>query len=332
MVLAIVKALANKYYPSQYTPHIAVSLLTLVIFRAFVQGRKTDRERDLHARVFLVTVSLVLCPTCRNLLKVPKGGFTPLGITLLQQLAQRGAHIIALSEDPIDSPNITILVSLLRTTTNNEKIFAEQCDLSNPHSIRAFCTQFLTGEEQRLDGVVFAHEHRHIGSPTFLYKREAEDYEKARETGSLATFLITTLLLPVLLVAPAERDIRIVNVVNPFYAAAAGLPFSPITGSKLKSNSILLMEGVRSLRSIVYMRHLQRILDALPVAPPPKAEEGITSVPVAQSKHQKSNIATVSVSPGVNRQETIAPFLRADWSDVGGYSYLGIFMYVDFRT
>lgn len=60
MVLAIAKTLANKYYPSQYTAHIAVSLLTIVILRAFVQGRKTDRERDLHARVFLVTVRLAL--------------------------------------------------------------------------------------------------------------------------------------------------------------------------------------------------------------------------------------------------------------------------------
>jgi len=34
-------------------------------------------------------------------------------------------------------------------------------------------------------------------------------------------FLLTTLLLPALLVAPVERDIRIINIVNPFYAAAA---------------------------------------------------------------------------------------------------------------
>ena len=54
-----------------------------------------------------------------------KGGFTPIGLTLLQNLAQRGAHIIALSADPIGSPDVTILITLLRSTTSNEKNFAE---------------------------------------------------------------------------------------------------------------------------------------------------------------------------------------------------------------
>jgi hypothetical protein len=274
-----------------------------------------------------------------------KGGFTSLGLTLVQNLAQRGAHIIALSPDLIDSPKITILISLLRSTTSNENIFAEQCDLSSPSSVRSFCTRFLTTQDQRLDAIVFAHEHEHIGIPGIFITRDKALEEKERETGSLATFLITTLLLPALLVAPPERDIRIVNVVNPFYAAAASIPFlpsfsstsSPPSSSRTspansKPKPIFLQEGIRSLRTIILTRHLQRILDALPSAAQiPKTQEGSRTVPVVNSKLQKSNIVAVSVSPGIGRVDTVSRILNADWTGTERKtSWLGVSLYVNF--
>lgn len=42
--------------PSKYYLYILVAILILAIIHAFAQGRRTDRERDLHARVILVTV------------------------------------------------------------------------------------------------------------------------------------------------------------------------------------------------------------------------------------------------------------------------------------
>ena len=280
-----------------------------------------------------------------------KGGFTSLGLTLVQNLAQRGAHIIALSPDSIDSPKVTILISLLRSTTSNENIFAEQCDLSSPSSIRSFCTRFLTSQDQRLDAIVFAHEHEHIGVPGIFVTRRDEVLEgKEREVGSLATFLIITLLLPALLVAPPERDIRIVNVVNPFYAAAASIPFlpsfsptsssSPPTTSSSSRTSpanskpkpIFLQEGIRSLRTIILTRHLQRILDALPSAAQiPKTQEGSRTVPVVNSKLQKSNVVAVSVSPGIGRVDTVSRILNADWIGTEGKKTngLGILLFVN---
>ncbi|KAF9486459.1 hypothetical protein BDN70DRAFT_793802 [Pholiota conissans] len=316
MVLRIAEAFASRFFPTHYLIHIGVSVFSLLVLRALSQGRKTDRERDLHARIILVT-----------------GGFTPLGLTLLQSLAQRGAHVIALSQDAIDSSKVTILIDLLRTTTSNEQIYAEECDLSSPSSVRAFCTKFLTGNDQRLDAIIFAHEHRHIGSPKIFSSKAKEQEQKERDSGSLATFLITILLLPALLVAPPERDIRIVNIVNPFYAAASGLPFAPKFSSSqstttLPSNSIFLQEGIRSLRTIVFTRHLQRILDALPsAAQVPKTEEGSKTVPVISEKLQKSNIVAISVSPGISRVDTISSLLLADLMSPTG-SYLGVFVYL----
>lgn len=296
MVLRILEAAARAFFPTQYVVHISIAVVTILILRAVSQGRSTNRERDLHARTILVT-----------------GGFTPLGLTLLQDLAQRGAHIVALSEEPIDAPDVTILISLLRTTTSNEKIFAEQCSLASPASVRAFCMRFLAGEVTRLDAIVFAHEYRHVGVLNFLRPSrgydEAEDAKK-REAGTLATFLMTTLLLPALLVAPAERDIRIVNVINPFYAAAPN-PAAPSL-SNPKKQALFLTEGTRSLRQIIFTRHLQRILDALPSAPAPKAEDGSSTVPVVPPQAQKSNIVAVSVSPGIGRVDTVGPMLGED--------------------
>jgi hypothetical protein len=73
--------------------------------------------------------------------------------------------------------------------------------------------------------------------------------EKQRQTASCATFLVFTLLLPLLLTAPVERDIRLITLINPFYAAAARVfTASPSSAS---SSSLLLTEGRRALRTAI---------------------------------------------------------------------------------
>ena len=249
-----------------------------------------------------------------------QGGFTPLGLTLLQELAKRGAHIIALSPEPISSPRVDIIIELLRSTTSNQNIFAEQCDLSSPASIREFCSRFLTTEENRLDGIVFAHEYAHIGSPLPTKSTPLED-EMERQTRSLATFLITTLLLPILLVAPTERDIRIVNVINPFYAAAV-TNFSPTAEMLPEKPSIFLQEGKRSLQMAILTRHLQRILDSMPQSSQaPKVDGEVVNV--ASSKLQRSNVVAVAVSPGITKTDTIAPLLAATRENPSRFAFTG---------
>ena len=254
-----------------------------------------------------------------------QGGFTPLGLTLLQELAQRGAHIIALFPEPISSPRVEIIIELLRSTTSNEKIFAEHCDLSSPVSIREFCSRFLTTEENRLDGIIFAHEYSHIGSP-FPTKSTPFEDEMERQTRSLATFLITTLLVPILLAAPAERDIRILNVVNPFYAAAA-IKFSPTTEPLPEKPSILLQEGRRSLQMAILTRHLQRILDSMPQnSQAPKVDGEVVNV--VDSKLQRSNVVAVAISPGITKTDTVCPLLAANKEDSLRFALIGAILFV----
>lgn len=182
---------------------------------------------------------------------------------------------------------------------------------------------------QRIDAIIYAHEYQHIGSTGFLPRTQtSSEVAVTRDTASLATFLMTTLLLPALLVAPVERDIRIITVVNPFYAAAAGpsfsIPFTSQSPSSAKPKSLFLHEGIRALRTIIFTRHLQRILDALPNAQVPKTEDASSTIPVVSSKAQKSNIVAISVSPGISRVDTIGPLLNADWTAPSGFTYSGV--------
>ena len=222
-------------------------------------------------------------------------------------MAQRGAHVIALSPKPIDHPEVEILIELLRSTTKNDHIYAEECDVSSSASVRSFCTGFITGKDTRLDAIVFAHEYQAIGS--FLASDDPIELAERRRASSLATFLMITLLLPVLLVAPVERDIRIINVVNPFYAAAS-MTYS-LSEVLSPTAPLFKQEGRRSLETIIFMRHLQRVLDALPSGGQvPKTDE--TTIRVVSEKVQKSNIVTVSVCPGISRADTVAALLKAN--------------------
>ncbi|KAI0330404.1 hypothetical protein GY45DRAFT_1345962 [Cubamyces sp. BRFM 1775] len=299
MVLQVIYTAATTILPLEYWPYALVAGTLLVVIYAYTQGRPTTRERDLHARVILLT-----------------GPFTPLGLVTLTALAKRGAHVIALSPYPLSHPVPSLLLQLLRSTTRNENIFAEHCDLNSPTAIRKFCTSFLTGNDTRLDALVFAHEYPSIGRIWFFggkARRDKEEREeKQREAASLASFLLTTLLLPALLVAPVERDIRIVHVVNPFYAAA--LPTFPTFLNSTPSTQpaaqpLVIAEGHRALRTVVLTRHLQRILDSLPNrAEDPKAKSKQAGDPAAP---QPSNIISVAACPGISRRDTIAPFLGA---------------------
>lgn len=246
---------------------------------------------------------------------------------MLDSLAQRGAHVIALTHEPPDTGASATLVSLLRSTTSNENIYAEQCDLSSPASIRSFCSNYHKSE-QRLDAIIFAHEYAPIGS-LFSRRKLDLDLEKRRQTASCATFLIVTLLLPLLLTAPVERDIRLITLVNPFYAAAARAFSSSRPSAQPQapqSSSLFLTEGRRALRTAILMRHLQRVLDALPSgAQVPQTDVHSQSIPVVSDKAQRSNIVAVSVSPGISRTDVMAPLLAAD-SSRDGVSWAGVIL------
>ena len=57
MVLDIAYTVLPKVLPSKYWLRLGVAVVGVLIVRTLSQGRKTTRERNLHARVILVTVA-----------------------------------------------------------------------------------------------------------------------------------------------------------------------------------------------------------------------------------------------------------------------------------
>ena len=178
-----------------------------------------------------------------------------------------------------------------------------------------------------MDALVLAHEYSTIGRIWFFGGKAREEKERhendAREAASLASFLLITLLLPALLVAPVERDIRVVSVVNPFYAAA--LPTLPAflnsTPSSLApAHGLLASEGLRSLRTVIVTRHLQRILDSLPNRRSDAQSKSASSKSPSPPQSAPSNILSVSACPGVSRRDTIAPLLGTGVDGGAGWS------------
>lgn len=245
----------------------------------------------------------------------------------------------------MSDPTILSLIDLVRVTTNNELVFAEQCDLTSPKAITDFCAQLvkssgggLETEPPRVDAVIFAHEYAHIGA--YKGSKDEKEMESVRRLqGRLATFFFTTLLLPVFLTAPQDRDIRFINLVTPFYGAA--LPsYDRQAQEETPTASIWIEEGRRSLKTILFTRHFQRILDALPA---PSVQTRMTTLddhssrptPTSSKKNnldiqaeavaakRPSNIIVTAVSPGISRWDTIAPFMRAD-RDSPFYSVVGM--------
>ncbi|KAJ7823781.1 hypothetical protein B0H14DRAFT_2825643 [Mycena olivaceomarginata] len=293
MVLKMLGA-AYGYFPTEYTVHVAGALIALLATHRIAQGRKTTRERDMHARVVVVT-----------------------------SIAARGAHIIALTPLPVADPRVATYIDLLRSTTQNEEIYAEECDLSDPASVHAFAKRFVLGNTggapstpagtatagpsaaggpQRLDALVFAHEYAGVGAlPLFASgspaQRELE--QRTRDTAALASFLLTTLLLPAMLTAPADRDLRIVHVINRWYAAAGPRFFLDNLysfGKQTTPTSPLLPEASRALRTALFTRHLQRILDALPA--PSAVPDPSGAVPRAEKVEYSGGERVARPEPG----------------------------------
>ncbi|KAF8515333.1 hypothetical protein BU17DRAFT_93614 [Hysterangium stoloniferum] len=318
-MLQFVSTFVSQTIPSHLYVPVVTAVLLLAVIYAYTQGRRTNRDRILDAKRIILT-----------------GAFTPLGLTLLEFLAKKGAHIIVLLPTPLLTSHQDEILNLLRTTTSNDNIYAEPCPLNSLDAIINFCGQFTNTEDEstrRIDALILAHEYSHIGlwgTGIGDQSKLRDDENRQRDEGAMATFQLITLLLPAMLVAPIERDIRIINVVNPFYAAAApkfdprlaSALYSALTQRKgdsegsdasqrVQSSSIWSLEGQRALRTAVFTRHLQRILDALPE---PGAAPDLTSTDVSSSgrkKNQKSNIMAVTVCPGISRTDTIASCILA---------------------
>ncbi|KAN0065138.1 hypothetical protein ACQY0O_001635 [Thecaphora frezii] len=282
--------------------------------------------RDLHGRVVLVA----------------SGAFTPLGVVTLAALAHRGAHIIALTPT-LRSPRVYQLISLLRSGTNNELIYAEQCDLADLHSVSTFAAKWNQGDAtptgpggggkggpRRLDILLFLPSEENLYSigQGVQPSPNHPQLERAYVEEVLARFHLLNAILPSILLLPPERDIRIVSAISPWYAAGVQAFDKVALDPRDKAYTLTTADpwqihGATSLRWYALMRELQNRLhllaeadarprDKLPGIDPSVRRPVSTSADAAKGGGKgprRSNVSVICIATGFERNVDVLAFL-----------------------
>lgn len=121
---------------------------------------------------------------------------------------------------------------------------------------------------------------------------------------------LLTSLLPHLLRTP-ERDIRIISLISPGYAAA--LPSLQSLNSTMTISSPLIQSGIRGLTSLLMMARFGLILDTLASAIP--KEKPVPSIPVdaeAVVDKKEKGKREVDVRSNIKVINVVMPWCRGD--------------------
>jgi hypothetical protein len=60
MVLKVLYVVGSTILPEKYYTHAVLAVIAVITLYTFAQGRKTNRERDLHGRTILITAASYL--------------------------------------------------------------------------------------------------------------------------------------------------------------------------------------------------------------------------------------------------------------------------------
>ena len=190
---------------------------------------------------------------------------------------------------------MTILQTLRLSATTKSPAAQLHCEAlpRTPRAIRTFVKQWAvnpagTGEGgRRLDAIVWADGWK-LDAALSGFKTSDRADQGGYETGDddedpvaewtvqESRFHLLTAMLPLIIKAPMERSIRLVNLVSPFYAAAIPTLEDTPRPKTSRARSAILQTGVDSWKDILLWKHLQKILDALASTVHPH----ITGVPV----------------------------------------------------
>ncbi|OCF34854.1 hypothetical protein I316_03400 [Kwoniella heveanensis BCC8398] len=288
----------------------ALAFAAILGIRTWLGGRKCTWERDWAGKMILV----VAPPS-------------PTIITLIDQLLQLPSPPQILFLPPIPSPLPPDLLTVLHTirlgVSKNPaaQLHCEPLPMT-VEAVRDFTKKWgsapaqMVGEAgRRVDAIVLGHGWEVELDPKILkqVRNESNSKSKSKEWNTHQfQFHLLTALLPSLLRAPAERDIRIVNLISPTWSAA--LP--SLEGKNSRTDSVNLT-GRRSINTLLLMKHFQLVLDTLEavaqgkVKPVPASGKGKGTGPAEDAtvkkrdKNVKSNILAISVIMGWARQEVI---------------------------
>ena len=263
---------------------------------------------------------------------------------MLSQLAARGAQIIALVPS-LGSPRIQQLVQLLRDSTNNQLIYAEECDVLNPNSVINFAETWHKGATQaaktnplgpsggntetsglRLDALIF------LPLQDTSYSA-GEGLKRAGRTDSFrgwelshaeiaARYHFVQSMLASLLLLPPERDIRIISAISPWLPTGVA-PFVAEDPDYTDARRFPTWQpwcaaGAASLRWLALSKELQRRIQLLTEADKrprgplpaldPSADTSSFQDEISPAK-RRANISVINVCLGFERNTDVLSFI-----------------------
>ena len=275
-------------------------LSAVVALKYYFGGARNRAERLLHGKVVMVTVGCASANSSSYTAKAAfQGGTSGIGAAVVLGLAQRGAQVVLLTQQPPSDPFIADYVEDLRSETANELIYAEQVDLSSLHSVRAFATRWIDNTPpRRLDMVLLCASTLtpRFGPPTVT----RDGLEPCWGINFLANFQLLSILSPAIRAQPPDRDVRIVIATCSSYAngrlQAMQDSKNPLpAGRELATSKLALM---------VFARAFQKQLDAY-----------------QRPDKQANNARVIMVEPGYTR----TPGMRR-WLSMG--SLWGLLAYL----
>ena len=129
-------------------------LAVIYVLKIYSGGARNTSERVMHSKIVMITVPALSTSIIAST-DTSQGGTSGIGAAVAKGLAQRGAQIILLTHHHPSDPFLVDYIEDLRTTTNNELIYAEQVDLASLHSIRQFATKWVdNAPPRRLDIII----------------------------------------------------------------------------------------------------------------------------------------------------------------------------------
>lgn len=137
-----------------------------------------------------------------------KGGTSGIGAAVARELASRGGQIILLSRHAPTDPFLVDYIEDLRSSTNNELIYAEQVDLASLHSIRLFATKWVdNAPPRRLDMIILCAD---VMTPALGTSTTTVDgLEEEWAVNYISNFHLLSILSPAIRAQPPDRDVRI---------------------------------------------------------------------------------------------------------------------------
>ena len=297
----------------------AVGLLTFYIVKAWAGGRRCTWEREWAGKMILVVVSdghmgEVSGVNC----SITQGPQSPTVLALLDHLLQLPSPPQILYLPPFSSPLPESLLTVLHTIRLgiSNPLAQLHCEPlpPTPKGVRDFTQKWIKVQQgtageggRRVDAIILA--------SGWEVKPEAKKMVDPSEepdwTHHQFHFHFITSLLPSLLRQPAERNIRIINLVSPTWSAALPAMF----GAK-PVDSLVQSTGRKSLTTLLLMNHFQLILDTL------ASSQYSSSKPVPDPNGEvkkrdtdvQSNIMAISVIMGWTRLEVIRGSMGVDTS------------------